>query len=118
MDLSPNQQLFNKSYLGLKAQGFERSVLPFRNRTCVYRGPRGLKCAIGHCIPDEEYSPSLEGYGASNICVLEILDRHFPGHHVGLPALLQSIHDLANSPQGMDEGLRRVANQFGLEVPA
>lgn len=28
---------------------------------CKYRGPNGLKCAIGILIPDEEYNPEWEG---------------------------------------------------------
>lgn len=28
---------------------------------CVYRGPNGLKCAIGALIPDDKYDETLEG---------------------------------------------------------
>ena len=29
---------------------------------CCYRAPDGSKCAVGCLIPDEFYSPDLEGY--------------------------------------------------------
>ncbi len=38
---------------------------------CVYRGPNGLKCAIGHLIPDNMYSIELEGKSLSK----EFMDR-------------------------------------------
>jgi hypothetical protein len=33
--------------------------------SCVYRGDDGLKCAIGVLIPDELYTPSMEGKQAT-----------------------------------------------------
>lgn len=34
---------------------------------CLYRGPRGLKCAIGHLIPDESYNPNIESSSVSGL---------------------------------------------------
>ncbi len=34
---------------------------------CLYRGPDGLKCAIGALIPDEAYKPDMEGMGVDSI---------------------------------------------------
>ncbi len=35
--------------------------------TCLYRGPNGKKCAIGVLIPDEKYTPHLEGQRAVEV---------------------------------------------------
>lgn len=59
--------------------------------TCMYRGPDGLKCVVGHMISDEEYSPELEG---SSACSVEISNL-VPGH-TGYNLLeLQHCHDSA-----------------------
>ncbi len=42
--------------------------------TCLYRGPEGLKCAIGCLIPDELYKPAIERHPVfSLICKPERL---------------------------------------------
>lgn len=54
-----NQEIFNKVAFHLLSQNK-------KSRTkieCLYRGPDGLKCAIGCLIPDEDYSSKFEGYG-------------------------------------------------------
>lgn len=52
------QELFNKGYLGVLAQGG-----PSVNEqgVCRYRGVNGTKCAVGHMIPDGVYYPGMEG---------------------------------------------------------
>lgn len=53
------QEIFNKAIRALHAQP-QKSYDEFTG-TCFYRGPEGIKCAIGHLIPDEEYNPKFEG---------------------------------------------------------
>lgn len=48
----------------LKEQGVLSRV---DNNTCYYRSPYGTKCAVGMLISEEDYSPSFEQSGASNI---------------------------------------------------
>lgn len=36
-----------------------------RNGNCMYRGPKGLKCAAGCLIPDEEYTERFENRAVS-----------------------------------------------------
>lgn len=43
--------------------------------TCTYRGPAGLRCAVGVFIPNTRYSPDFEGVGLS--CVTH---NDVPGH--------------------------------------
>jgi hypothetical protein len=55
------QEAFDKAVKGIILQGG-----PSREGTgCLYRGPDGKKCAIGHLIPDELYDPDMEGRGMS-----------------------------------------------------
>lgn len=53
------QEIFNTVYTGLRAQGFEPSIV--MDDACAYRGQEGRKCAIGFLIPDDRYSEDLEG---------------------------------------------------------
>ena len=67
-----NEQAFKTMARHMLAQG-KRSVAVARDsfgvehESCRYRGPDGLKCAVGVLIPDEEYRESLEGLSAENI---------------------------------------------------
>lgn len=40
---------------------------------CQYRGPGGIKCAVGHMISDEEYSPKLESSSACSVDISYLL---------------------------------------------
>jgi hypothetical protein len=57
------QEIFNKGYLGLQSQGFKQSIEEGCS-ACAYKTASGLKCAVGHVIPDEEYYISFEGHSA------------------------------------------------------
>ena len=63
MDL---QEIFDRTAAHLAKQKEKSVKLTMRlegNITvCQYRGERDLKCAFGVFIPDEVYSPDLEGY--------------------------------------------------------
>ncbi len=56
-------EIANKVVLGLAGQGWRRSI---RNEAfgslprCAYRGAEGMKCAVGHVIPDDVYTQSME----------------------------------------------------------
>jgi hypothetical protein len=86
---------------------------------CLYRSPNGLKCAIGHCIPDELYGPSMEGKGLQSLLQL------FPRIHTALGistvnysekeralSFLQSIHDCAKNWKS-EQTLRSAFQAFG-----
>ena len=44
------QQAFDAALLGIRAQNYKRSL---NGVGCEYRGSKGLKCGIGHALPDE-----------------------------------------------------------------
>jgi hypothetical protein len=114
-----NQELFNKAYLGLKGQGFQKSVLVGYQDRCMYRGPNRLKCAAGHIFTDkqlEQYTAlkgePYEGRSASIIAKIVGMkvDRVFLDS-------LQNCHDLAYGAKSMKLGLTRLAEVNGLTVP-
>ena len=52
------QELFNEVVSHLRKQ--KKQSLS-QHGYCMYRGEDGLKCAIGHLIPDERYHNDMEG---------------------------------------------------------
>lgn len=80
---------------------------------CRYRGPNGLKCAIGCLIPDERYSRDIEGLTADSILISNLVgattdsDRQFLRD-------LQLVHD-SNIPRDWNIRLQDVAIKYGLE---
>lgn len=78
---------------------------------CLYRGPNGLKCAVGALIPDNMYSPDFEGQACDwhrIACVLEQL-----GHDVELCTRLQRVHDW-EYVEDWETVLAEVATEHGL----
>jgi len=59
------QSLFDRAVTGVKQQG----RLSFHGATCCYRHPAdpAVRCAVGHLIPDDVYSPTMEGKIASQL---------------------------------------------------
>lgn len=116
------QDIFNAAYLGLKAQGFKMSL---RNGGCAYRGLNGLRCAVGHVIPDALYDPEMEGDSAESDLVRKALAAIGADGHVQFLSQLQCVHDFEYDYRGrtaplppMDERLREFALERGLTVPA
>jgi len=57
------QGIFEASLAHLRKQG---RTTKSRTTGCLYRSPEGLMCAIGPLIPNDKYSPWMEGRPASN----------------------------------------------------
>lgn len=120
-----HQKTFNESWAGLRSQGFNRSLdreawgsTEAWGSACAYRGRAGRKCAVGWLIPDNLYSPSMEGLAATSrraglAAALEELN-----HDLDLLVALQKAHDDSHSPESMESKLRKTARLFGLSVPS
>lgn len=76
-----------EAILALLKQG-KKSV--DHNDMCKYRGPDGLKCAVGHILSDEEYSPEMENLGVQLLAKVYEIDF---GCDLTLLSALQSAHD-------------------------
>ncbi len=108
------QEIFDTVAKHLFSQG-QRSVNA--NGVCLYRGPNGLKCAIGALITDEEYDSEMEFKTISFLKERFIPDR-LKGVIIDFLSDLQNIHDdYANwsRTSQMKEELEIVARNFGLD---
>ena len=116
------QEIFDKVAIHLLTQN-KRS----RNNlslACRYRGPNGLKCAIGVLILDDIYHPEVEGGNVLSASTIDYLRRS--GISIPLDEdarsevlcfllKLQRIHDLAKV-ELWEEKLRLLAKEYNLET--
>lgn len=85
-----SEMLFKQGVKSAEDRG--RDGNPYPINSCLYRGPKGSKCAIGWQIPDELYKANMEYKG------LRTLLKAYPVlcTHISFPALqsdLQMAHD-------------------------
>lgn len=80
-------------------------------RRCRYRGDNGTKCAVGHLIPDDKYSPSFEGHPCVDGPVADLLVSL--GYDPDFCDELRNVHD--NSPaERWSEWFGNIASRYGL----
>ena len=111
------QGQFEKVVRGLAAQGWRQSVLGPGSPACRYRGIDNRKCALGHLIPDAEYTAHLEGdismlYDNGSAELLAVL----PSQDVA--AVWQGLHDDHVTPTSMRLAFCRHATEYGFTWPA
>lgn len=104
-----NQESFTTVVLHLRKQG--RRAHDHHN--CRYRAPDGCKCAIGALIPDDQYTPELEGRNVLALINLPALQ----GLNPFLLYNLQNLHDVYD-PKAWEKRFEDLAEKFKLEVPA
>jgi hypothetical protein len=128
------QEIFNQAYLGLKSQGFQKSI-SIQSGSCSYRGKQDTKCAVGHLMLDEEYSPSYEGLNASSLVARCFDEKKYPKLHsfferIGLDFGnpldsmflygLQNAHDDADiddDGENLKKRLKNFADRYKLTIP-
>lgn len=132
------QQLFDRAVAGLANQGFQQSLDETQD-TCAYRGSEGMRCAMGHVLPDDKYRPEFEGKNAKDLMIshtvgdepeLTVYDllqvpvseaRQVDEHEIiNFLYELQNCHDSVYSlnAEGMKHELRRLADEHELRRPA
>lgn len=113
-----NQDIFNTVWNHFIVGDGQPSI--FRAK-CLYRGPKGTKCAVGLLISDEKYSPEMENMSLSLLSGFLGLSEHDNLLHA-----LQDAHDCAartpyRTPElfkrYMRAGLKGIALDFNLETP-
>lgn len=120
--MQTTQEYFNDIATHLLKQN-RRSEDDDGSDLCRYRGPDGLKCAIGCKIPDDIYDKSMEGVVVEHLLKARPELKPFlePGevtrHGRTLNQQLQSIHDLLANTGSWRNELKRLAKIFGLEMP-
>lgn len=122
LDGMDKQEIFDTVVKALKKQG--KPSVSHRGE-CVYRGPDGTKCAAGHLLPDECYTPTMEG-ASWNVLVYHHGDKlpKFLVDEADLIRRLQSIHDLWAREGAYVEDMpfprerfERVAEDYHLQMP-
>lgn len=110
------QEIFDKAYRGLEAQGFEKSFGEYGR--CAYRGSEERRCAAGFIIPDDRYDPSMEGLGADNVVeIFHLRDIVAYSEDIFIWSL-QLCHDRTSTPEEMQNCLREFAREYALTIPA
>lgn len=110
--IKSRQKLFDLAYRGLHAQGWVKSE---SFGQCLYRGPNGLKCAIGHCMSDRAYNPDLENLSPSNNMVRDAVGISIKNEAYACD--LQNCHDSAETPEQMKNHFHMLAKVWDLQIP-
>lgn len=106
------QEVFNQVATHLLKQN-ERSCREV-DGVCMYRNSRGLKCAVGCLISDDEYIQLFENNTWDYVVKTLMLA---PNAHLELITELQHIHDNYN-PIDWQQRLEELANRHhGLTMP-
>ena len=112
LEKSP-QEIFDVAYRGMRKQEFVRSATI--DGRCHYRSPDGkLKCAIGHCITDEEYEQLT--FKLTPVSGL-IHDLGYHSNSLSFLNELQQVHDDNTSPCVMKKEFKVFAKKYGLTIP-
>lgn len=121
------QEIFDTVAVALVKQG-RPSIKAKRtwSHSCAYRGDDGAKCAVGHLIPDEHYTPEIEGSGVSCPYMQPVLEALGLSAHRPLLSAMQGAHD-ATANMCVDDkvwlvewakDMRQVAQQHNLSTAA
>lgn len=133
------QQLFDRAFTGMRKQDFVQSTDSRRPdyKTCLYRGPTGLRCVIGQLIDDRTEAAWADGNGSVNdlfdIDAKRLFDainsprpddQDDEGEVIHFLTELQNIHDGpvegvvgSGTTTDMRKGLIETALEHGLTIP-
>ena len=121
MTTSTPQEIFDTTIAFLQAQ--DRPAIS-SGGACKYRGEKDnvvYKCAVGCHIPNEDYDPSMEGLGVSDLWKEGLLPQDLVAHISLLTSLQYCVHDtgmLEDNCFGSRAvlGARRVAARHNLDA--
>lgn len=121
--MSNLQKMFDKAVAGLATQNFVQSIVVQLSgiNSCVFRGPKGRKCAIGHCLEDDEieyetYNNNEYTKFESNTGTCMVAAKKYD---VTLTEIdnLQTCHDASKTPERMKKTLVLFAATNNLILP-
>lgn len=111
-DHSQIQPLFDKVVLAMRRQGYIRST--GAAEACTYRGEDGLRCFVGHLIPDRSYRPDMEGATVNMLHESGQVFSTLTYEALEFLEHLQSIHD-DEPPKRWEAALADLAEDYDLE---
>lgn len=113
------QDAFTKAYRGLASQDWQESTNHYG--LCRYRGPNGLRCAVGWLIPDTMYRESLENQPIPLYMVSALYPTLRGDDLTRMGRFLKDLqyaHDYAEeSGSEMKARIEEVAADYGLIIP-
>lgn len=122
MKTPTSQQIFNKVATHLLTQKKKSLKKKSLKKTrgadddaCLYRGPGGLKCAIGCLIPDSKYDECMENKIVKDILLNYPELRPYLGANESLLEDLQAIHDTDEVKEWFNQ-LKKTAKDHGLKT--
>lgn len=115
------QQVFDNALKGVRAQNYV--VSKNARHSCAYRGAGGLRCGIGHSIPDDLYDKAMDAPASHITSII----RHFDSMHnlfkdcsKELLNKLQAAHDdietspIKSSGRNFERDMKEIAYMHGL----
>lgn len=118
-----NQEMFDKAYIGLRGQNFERAINS--RGGCVYLNSDGKRCAWGHVDTslDATHSGSVSYLRLEGIGLAAQLDDGQTWFATQLQAAHDAIFDdtgrsaQAQTPAMVKEALENLARKYNLTIP-
>lgn len=89
------QEIYDKVKTHLLTQNKKSMLITNTANKCLYRGPNSTMCAVGIFIPDDIYSPEMEGSDIRSVTrnYAELPKDIFNQHNLPLLLDLQAVHD-------------------------
>lgn len=135
------QEIFDKVYRHLIRQGRPAMIHEYGASHCEYRTENGLRCAVGCLIPKKLYDKSMEGNDVESLLFEMKHDPCYPkieklkgawgittkkSRNFRMLVQLQQVHDAFSFNHGespfwkehVTEGMKRIARNFRLKMPA
>lgn len=111
-----NQDAFDIALNGIRKQNYKRSLK--KEDFCAYRGKNGLRCALGHMIPNKLYKSGMEGLTPACSLFRDFpeLGVYLENVDVGLLTNLQCAHDsyLTYEKWDYEDRMKEIAKDWGL----
>jgi len=120
--MKTTQEIFIRVVRAMARQGWRKSHKMkgpgWLDSFCLYQGPRGRRCPVGHLIPKLKDRKALDklNVGVDDRRVRACLPTRFARHGDFLYRL-QNIHDGANDPNEMQRGFKSFADLQDLPWP-
>lgn len=105
------QEIFTTVVKHLLTQN--KTSIDEKHISCLYRGPNGLKCAVGILITDDEYSEEMECKSVDVLIDENLLPERLIEHSYFLQQL-QKIHD-SGQPKDWEVRLRMLCKTHKLK---
>lgn len=105
-----SQEIFDKVATHLLTQ----NAKSIDGKACMYRGPNGLRCAVGGIIPDDLMNEcNFEGASVRQLFEEPAIEEYFGKENETLLHALQILHDNTNVSEWKTR-LQGTADIFGL----